>query len=239
MPSTYHAVALIRSLLKTSRCEGAFIKAEPSTAQAVRDPEQVSDRCYLLRLPPELRNSIITLHLDNVYPGYTRVYVQWKPIRGAEAWRQPYLSQVNRQLRAETLSLWHSLKAFNIGFLGQGGGWEVAQTWLKVNDEFLHQIKSLDVVLCHTHDLFLNFRTSSGSPASCHLEWRRFEQHDCSMARAYALISMHINQLCKSVGTKGFGADDYIRAVQTYLSVAPAKSCDDRFMSDDSDSDAG
>ena len=208
----------------------------------MQDAKQVLDKCCLLELPAELRNWIIELYLRRLHPGGI-VTVQ-TPARTSEyhARTQPRLALVNRQLRTGTLSLFYRLDAFDIGNLYLRGQWEVAKRWLKANDHRLGQIQMIKMYLCEIHLTVLRIRAPSGKTASCDFDWKdTSHSRSCRTVHGYLTKESDLKALCDSVGTKGFTADDYIRAAEIYLAAMPRPTCFDltKYSSDSEPEDEG
>ena len=188
-------------------------------------------RCYLLELPPELRNYIIELYLYSVNPA--KMIMVFHPFAYHETCieqaTQPHLASVNWQLRIETLSHFFAVNTVVMGSFDLPGHWDTAKRWLDANKDRLNQTKAVMMSLCSLHHVDLRIHVASGEPASCYPKCRNtsYALENCRMLRAYKEVQRNVEKLCQSVCEQGLSADDYIGIVELYLAEAPHRSCRD------------
>ena len=143
-----------------------------------RQTYDLSERCYLLELPGELRNTIIELYLRELH--------DFEPIRIrlqflGETLIQPALALTNRQIRNETLSIFYGTYTFHLACLDLTPAWHFAQKWLKATARHLHLLNTVRLKICDMHGIFLHLYTFPGNPA--HYTLTPSEQYRCRMTR--------------------------------------------------------
>ena len=128
-----------------------------------------------------------------------------------ELQQQPPLALVNRQIRAETLSLFYGNNMFCITGIMISHNWERAKRWFEATQPYLHTFKSILMSPC-CYEFYVIFKAKPGSrstfAASC--ETASCGLYDRGAKRLFQDGGLHA--LCDSVGHAGFGLDEYIRA---------------------------
>ena len=211
--------------------------------------EHTNEKCYLLELPRELRDIIveeaIKIEYDTAYLCYTsRRHVV-----------QPSLARTNRHLRAESVPVFYSSKAFGIASIYMEGQWETARRWFTAVQPYLHMIKKIEIELCSEHARVLELYAAPDQKPTFKLKkYCQGQEAHISHIRAIAgsLVAVvgcefdilfkglkdQLQFLCNSVGTKGFGSEAYVRAAELFL-FPMKKRCTadypDSDLEDDSD----
>lgn len=185
-----------------------------------------SERCYLLELPGELRNSIIELYLRQIYRG------QWMPIAshiGTDLMSQhPALALTNRQLRSKTLSIFYGNNVFFLGYFDSPREYKTAQCWLTDFKHYLHHIKSVRVTLCDDHDIEFWLHASPGNPINFNITADMESDLDsCRVMRSREEMERRLQRLCERVGTGGFSVNEYLRMSKILMAGTPRGDCRD------------
>ena len=115
-----------------------------------REESTKPTRCYLLKLPAEIRNYIIEIVLTSQYPGIL--------VDVNEGIDEPGIARTCRQLRTETLSIFYSQNALHLSDLDMGGRWNGAKSWLKVVAKHIPFVQELRFMFCDYHRTWLTVK---------------------------------------------------------------------------------
>lgn len=198
--------------------------------------KEVSERCFLLELPAELRNCIIELYLKNdgnyIDEFYLKIDCPSETIRVLDLAYQnsvPNLALVNRQLRTETLPLFYSLATLDLGHIDREEDRNDAQRWLRAHNHYLKHAAAVSMQVCEIHYTKIIFLASSGKPTCCVIRQEHvmsWDKTECRMLRKYRQAGGNLNTLCENAGLMGLTAEDYIRAIEMFLAVPkPYRNC--------------
>lgn len=194
-----------------------------STHQMPEPKEVISDRCYLLELPAELRNCIIELYIRKMY--YTRgtgIYTRLNA-SGRLPLDQPDLAATNRQLRSETLDIFYSTVVFCIGPLDDVQSYPVQ--WLEGKAPYLHLIRDIQMMPCSVHAIWYHVYGARGQQAHYYPSDDGGALELCRMVRRRDGIHSSLQSLCDNVGTAGMGVEEHLRVVEIIRAAAPKRSC--------------